>query len=174
MKKNNRGISTVELIVVIAILAIVATGSISLLGSLKNARAKKQQMTIKAKIQTLRSDTMAKSKDLAAKIYYDNSNGHYYMVQGTCTSNDVNDFVPDNNSKIDLTDGITITYDSSSPDVSNQAIDSTHSLLIKFSKSDGGLINSNGDQEGTLTIRINYHGNEKKVVVNRKTGKVDK
>lgn len=95
MKHNNKGYSLVELIVVLAILAVMAGGMISVVGYLSGSKAKSAAYTIQSAINKARTEAMSKStgmegdvagvKDVYLNIKQ-NSAGEYYAVLQSKTS----------------------------------------------------------------------------------------
>ena len=75
-KRDNRGLSLIELIVVVAILGILSVGSISYLGLLSNHSAKETSAKLKSAMTETRTEAMSKSS-ASLQIYEDDS--EYYV-----------------------------------------------------------------------------------------------
>ena len=75
-----RGFSLVELIVVVAIMAVMLGFFITGIGRLSGAAAKQCARQIKAELGQVRIATMGK-KDISVKIYRNPSDGCYYMTE---------------------------------------------------------------------------------------------
>lgn len=74
---NNKGFSLIELVIVIAIMAIVTAGSIAGFGYLRLADSKKCTMSVDESIETLYSQTMAKANKPYMYLY--ELNGDTYV-----------------------------------------------------------------------------------------------
>lgn len=92
-RRKNRGYSLVEMIIVLAIIAIVAGVSLLSISLIHSARAKEAAVTVDSEIATL----ITKSKNMqcdrpgcqyAARIYRNEDNGTYYYQKGYFDPND--------------------------------------------------------------------------------------
>lgn len=86
-RRKNKGYSLVEMIIVLAIIAIVAGVSLLSISLIHSARAKEAAVTVDSEIATL----ITKSKNMqcdrpgcqyAARIYRNEDNGTYYFQKG--------------------------------------------------------------------------------------------
>lgn len=82
-KSDNRGLSLIELIVVIAILGILSVGAVNSLGLLSSSGAKEAATKLKSAMSKARTETMSKSQ-ASLKLYEDDSE---YYVQFTVNGN---------------------------------------------------------------------------------------
>ena len=92
-RRKNEGYSLVEMIIVLAIIAIVAGVSLLSISLIHSARAKEAAVTVDSEIATL----ITKSKNMqcdkpgyqyAARIYRNEDNGTYYYQKGYFDPND--------------------------------------------------------------------------------------
>lgn len=82
---KNKGFSLIELIVTIAILAIVTGSAIGIFGMLKKGYFNEAYKGTTAFLSDLRSDTMSKSNEIYGDIYKDSSGYHAEVVKVTTT-----------------------------------------------------------------------------------------
>lgn len=75
MKNNNSGFSLVELMVVVAIMAVLSTGVYIGYNALFNQKAKTAAKEVKAMLQTVRMTTMSKSGTYKLLISEDSTDG---------------------------------------------------------------------------------------------------
>lgn len=78
---SNKGYSLVELVIVIAIIAILSAMSLITWRSVDSANYKKAVSTLESEMSTLRTATMAQDSSMAMKIYL-GTDGRYYVVRG--------------------------------------------------------------------------------------------
>lgn len=69
MKKDHRGMSMIELIIVMAIIAIISTGSIAIYSSMGYANTMKAAKLINSKLSKARMDTMSKNQRIYIYLY---------------------------------------------------------------------------------------------------------
>ena len=91
IKKNNKGFSLVEMIVTIAIIAILAGVSFSLLGHLKHANTEKTVQTLSMVLSKLQARTMSKTGK--SYLYLYQIDGAYYVTVSTTDCNSFNSAV---------------------------------------------------------------------------------
>lgn len=82
---KNKGFSLIELIVTIAILAIVTGGAVGVFGMLKQGYFNEAYKGTTAFLSDLRSDTMSKSSEVYGDIYKDSTGYHAEIVKVTTT-----------------------------------------------------------------------------------------
>lgn len=95
MKHNNKGYSLVEMIAVMAILATLLVGTISIVGYMSGSKAKSAAYTIQSAINKARTEAMSKStgsdgaipgvKDVYLKIEQDTAGEYYAVLQSKTT-----------------------------------------------------------------------------------------
>lgn len=110
MKKNNKGMSLVEIIIVIAIVGILAVASISLAGNIKYANTQKAVESIEDKLDNLQVTTMSKATKQYLYIYRVGGN-YYAKVSSTATTDRSNALFDDKGTKLSNS-AMTIYYDS--------------------------------------------------------------
>ena len=88
-QKNNRGYSLVEMIICIAIIAVVTSVALISISLIRSARAKEAAVTVDEEIATLitKSKNMKCDKEgngwqYAARIYYNTDDNKYYFQKG--------------------------------------------------------------------------------------------
>lgn len=84
MKKNNKGFSLVELIVIIAIMAVLVGGVASYIGSLGNAKARKCAKELQSHIAETKVCAMSRS-NASMTVYADDTGVYIDTVQGSST-----------------------------------------------------------------------------------------
>ena len=108
MKKNNKGMSLVEIIIVIAIVGILAVASFSMAGNIKYANTQKTVESIEDKLDNLQITTMSKATKQYLYIY--RVGGSYYAkVSSTATSNRNDALFDDQGTKLSNS-ALTISY----------------------------------------------------------------
>ncbi len=80
---DNRGTSLIELMVVMAILAVLAGGMVSIMGFLNGKEAKQCAYKMKSALDCARVETMSKSNGEKESVYltFQNIEGQIYAVQ---------------------------------------------------------------------------------------------
>lgn len=94
---SNRGYSFVEMLIVLAIMAIMSAMAIVTWNSVNSARYRNAISTFESEISTLRTATMAQGSEMALKVYYDSSYkdrfnkpiGAYVIKRGYCDASGV-------------------------------------------------------------------------------------
>ena len=171
---NNKGFSLVEVLIVIAMTAILGSVTVLSFSTLDTARAKKASAKIKGQLNLIRTTTMNKSGDTALKIYKD-SKGVYYVQQGTATTPSVSDFTEATGvDPRELGGKMRLTYTDSLSGGETEI--GTDGLVLKFKKDDGSLFNQDGSEatKGTFTITVYDKKNTKRgtVEIKKTTGNV--
>ncbi len=82
--KNNKGMSLIEIIIVIAILAILTTGALGGMNYIRYGNAKSCAYEINAALDKVRMEAMSKAEKPYLYIYQ--FNGSYYMMQSTAVA----------------------------------------------------------------------------------------
>ena len=80
--KNKKGFSMVEMIIVIAIMAILVGGIASYIGYINNGKTKKSIETLKTKLDRVQTDNMAKEGDTYLYLYK-TASGIYCKIVNT-------------------------------------------------------------------------------------------
>lgn len=128
--KNNKGFSLIELIVVVAILALMSTGAMAGLGYLTLANTSKCASKIDSAFTVLKSKNMAKAETTYMHLY--NDNGNYYIVY-----NDLDEasFTPDGSGEQIANDRLKVSMD-------DDPIEDGESICFAIRKKDGSFINT--------------------------------
>ncbi|MBO5239567.1 MAG: type II secretion system protein [Lachnospiraceae bacterium] len=79
---NNKGYSMVEMMIVIAIIGILTAASLITLRAVDNSKYRKAVTTLESEMTTLRTTTIAQDSRMAMLLYYDASDGCYYIKRG--------------------------------------------------------------------------------------------
>ena len=81
MKKNNKGFSLVELIVIIAIMAVLTTSVITYVGMIGNSQAKKCAKELSTSLSQTKVCAMSRSK-ASMTVYADDTGVYVKYIQG--------------------------------------------------------------------------------------------
>jgi prepilin-type N-terminal cleavage/methylation domain-containing protein len=84
MLKNNKGFSLIELVIVIAIMALLAGLSTMTFNSVISARSERMMDNFKTYTQYAKTLTKAESRDICMALMK-GTNDHYYVVYGTAS-----------------------------------------------------------------------------------------
>ena len=186
MMKNNKGYSLVEVMIVLAILAVVsglATLTISMIAS---ARATAAANQLNAEIGGLYTNTMSKSPELCLRVYKNSTDGCYYVERGVTDDGTVSTFYTPakgtakydeyfnyeySNKPINLNKRITIYYNGTEIPESDPAGGTSGSaldgILIQFNKSGGNVKHGAGEFKVTKEAGTRAYGT---VCLNETTG----
>ncbi len=82
VRRNNKGYTMVELVIVIGIIGILSAMSLVTWKAVDNADYKKAVSTFESELSTLRTTTMAQDSTLAMRLYYDTATECYYLERG--------------------------------------------------------------------------------------------
>ena len=150
-KNNNRGFSLVELIVVVAIGAILIGASILSIASISGTAAKQCARNIESILNKTKVTTMG--KDTAAiELYKDGSDGAYYY-------------------KVTVTNGKgEITVETKKIGRSNleiRMLDASNPIKIEFDRSSGA------EKTDIGKIWVKHGSTEKTIIIYKETGKIE-
>lgn len=173
-KNRNKGFSLIELIVTIAIMAIVTGAAMSVYSFIKTSRLRALSENVNDAISDLRSVTLAKSGDYSLFIFYDSSKKSY-IARMTKYEKKADGSVSNKQIKtINIgTKGEIYCMDSAG---SKYKLSDGYSLHIKFDKADGSFSSVNfsklGHTVNNLTdIYVEYAGKVKTIKLITLTGK---
>jgi len=142
--KNNRGLSLIEVIVVIAIMAIAGTAGLGFMVLQSNSKVKECTNKISSSISKVRVDAMSKSKspdDYTLEVGGE-ADGRYYIKKHVEGTSDLKDIVGNNN--------ITIKY----YDSDNEEYDvKTKPLVLKFDRATGGFVETVEKMDGANPVK---------------------
>ena len=164
--KNNRGLSLIEVVVVLAIMAVVAGAGLSFMTLLTSNRVKECTNKISSTISKVRVDAMSKSKDSSGSDYYlelyKGADGKYY-IRKHLDSTIVEEIVGGSN--------LTITYTENDLSASTYTISASEILTIKFDRTTGGFKPTHGTNY-CKKIVVSNGSKSKTIVISPRTGKV--
>lgn len=169
--KNNRGLSLIEVIVVIAIMAIAGAAGLGFMALQSNSKVKECTNKISASISKVRVDAMSKSKtpDEYTMEIGAEADGRYYIKKHT-PNGDLKDIIGNNN--------ITIKYYDSDKDVLYDV--KTRPLVLQFDRETGGFEKTVEKTEGSETVKkhvtqifISNGNREMELKLSPITGKVE-
>lgn len=83
-RTNNSGYSMMEMIIVLAIMAILSALAIVTWNSVDSARYRKAVSTFESELTTLRTTTMAQDSRMAMRLYLADDNERYCIERGYC------------------------------------------------------------------------------------------
>lgn len=165
MKHNNKGYSLVELIVVLAILAAMFGGTISIAGYLSGSKAKSAAYTIQSAINKARTEAMSKStgadgavpgvKDVYLKIEQDSAEEYYVVLQSK--NGEAREYL--GNNRLEIQGG-------------GNTIDKDNPLYIDFKRDTGSLSTHPSTFDGITEITVKQGNVTYRISFVRVTGKV--
>lgn len=176
MKINNRGISLIEVIVVVAIMMVLTATSVSAMSYLVRGNAKKAAKTIYSFVTQSRTDAMTKSGDWTLTI---KKSGDNFVLVTECTGFSLGGVLQD------CLDSAGNAYDKTVLDSNvtgimcgGIAIDDANSCVIKFKKSTGEVDKINGHEAtassgGYMDIVVSLSGNTRTLRLYYLTGKIE-
>ena len=146
-RRNHKGYSMVELIIVIGIIGILSAVSLVTWRSVDSANYKKAVSTFESELSTLRTATMSQDSRMAMRLYYDSDDDCYYVERGywndgfktdasgdpTLDSSSYYDYAGTSNPVKILRRG-RVAYEGST----------LNSIVIRFQKSDGSVLVGDG------------------------------
>lgn len=181
--KNNKGMTLVEVVVVIALIAIVTSGTVLSVSSLRRARVKKQYDVLQSQVINLREKALTSSDLTAGAIYYDSTENEYCFAifemdrsKLSTFSNLTNAEITANiKEKVKLGNSLDFYYsiDTKSSTGTKTKVTASTPLIIHFDRSDGRLVN-NADysKDGKINIYIQNSASEKIFSVSCATGRI--
>ncbi|MBE5863348.1 MAG: prepilin-type N-terminal cleavage/methylation domain-containing protein [Lachnospiraceae bacterium] len=162
IRKDQNGFSLIELVVVIGIIAVLATFSLSMLGRLRSANAEKAVQTLSASIKKLQANSMSKAQKPYMYIY--KVGNTYYVRISTNAALLGTDLTA--SSGTELATGIKISTKVNSADAATE-VTNTNFLKIYFQK-DGSL--GTGVTPNYIIVEA-PSSNARQIKFNRDTGK---
>ncbi len=170
MKCNNKGMSLVEIIIVVAMMSIIlgVAGYGLSLSSTKHIDECAEKLT--SAIQHCRTVTMGKN-ETTITIAYDGS-GRVIVTENVTRVDDTGALVTSSNQNIVGKKGLTVTYGVSGIGGGEKSL-ATEPLTLKFNRGNGSLEATNGS-ESLLCTKIVVSGNNgsKNIEIVPITGKV--
>ncbi len=160
-KLNNAGLSLVELVVVIAIMAVMAGGTASIVIAVNNAKTKSCAQSIYTDIARVKANTLAKQKGLTPAAEY------YFKLKTGPQGEIVAEERVEESAVIEKVIGVkelTVTYSGSGASGVNVA---TTPAECKFDRSSGAVKSSNFE-----TIKVAGARAEYEITLYPATGKV--
>ena len=169
MKKNNKGMSLVEIIIVIAIVGILAAASVSMAGNIKYANTQKAVESIEDKLDNLQVTTMSKASKQYLYIYRKGGN-YYAKVSTTATTNSNDSLFDDQGTKLSNS-SLTIYY--AKDNGSKTMVDSSHFIRICYNRAGAFYYpDANSTTLGTNCDKIYVKGSrEYTITLVEETGK---
>ncbi|MGN0395848.1 MAG: prepilin-type N-terminal cleavage/methylation domain-containing protein [Coprococcus sp.] len=137
--KNDDGYSFVELIIVIAIIAVLSGLAMITTASIRTSRATAAMNTFDTELAALITRTKAQSKDNAILLKRNAAGTGYEIYYGTSTDGTISTWTQTSTGKEASLDRADIYYDSGS----GSALLTTD-MIIKIKKSDGSVISGDG------------------------------
>lgn len=132
---NNKGYSVVEMVIVIAIIAILSAVGFLTINIVYGAKVSSAKNTLNSQLSYLSNMTKAQDPNLTAWLYYDDTDDVYKIEYGlydgyTFTKNTSQD-------PVTFADAILIYY---TDEAGNRSVIDTPGRFIKFNKSDGAVL----------------------------------
>lgn len=149
--KNQKGFSMVEMIIVFAILAILTTAGLSMIGYISNANTRKVTQTLDKQLSRQQIESMSKAEDSYLYIYK--------ADDGCCYMRLLNEEITFYDSTKFTTDGVKLCGTNVNIKMeSGTQVDSSNFICIKYKK------NGTFDTTKTNTKEITIDGNRDFVV----------
>lgn len=179
--KNNKGMTLVEVLVVIALIAILISGTALSVSSLRTARVRKQYDVLQSQVINLREKTLTSSDLTTGAIYYDATADQYYFAifeierakladlsTATVTNTNITSSVKE---KVELDSNMEYYYSFDSG--TKVQITETNPLIIHFDRSDGKLVNNaTNKKSGKLNLFVTNSSKEKTFSISCSTGRI--
>lgn len=183
-KKNNgsnSGLTMVELIIVIAIMAIMVAASSIGFSLLSHGDSKKAVGNLSAQITELRTTALSKAGDWTAQLY---KKDNVYQLDIKKTIKSLDPAIPNTVGTVSSTpigSKIAISYKDSLD--SEKPIDGDNKLVISFKQGTGkvdevrltsisGKLNGDSSQSGTIIVKVNGTSNSTSLTLWYLTGKI--
>lgn len=173
MKTDNRGVTLIEVIVVIAIMMVLTATSVSAMSYLARGNVKKAAKTVYSFITQSRTDSMAKSGKWSLTIKKDGNN---YVLVTECTGFYINGALQDClDADGKAYDKVVLDSNVTGITCNGVLIDDSTSYVINFKKNTGEVEKINGSKPsgGYTDIVISLSGNTRTLRLYYLTGKVE-
>lgn len=179
--KNNKGFSLLEVVVVMALIAILTSGTVLSVSSLRRARVKKQFDVLQSQVINLREETLTSSDLTTGAVFYDSTAGEYYFavfeLNRTKLSNLSTASITNDDIKATLKQKVLLSsnmeYYYSFDSGTKVKITASNPLIIHFDRSDGRLMNNTTNlKSGKLSIYVKNSSSEKSFSVSCATGRI--
>lgn len=169
-KKKNRGFSLIEIIVTIAIMAVITAGAVSIYSLINSSKLKSMAGKVNDAISNVRSDTLTKEGVYGYLMKYDNTE----KCCTICLYKDGNTANP--YKKISLGKSGRYYVKDKSGNTYYLDKNDTNDLNLEFDKSDGSFKLIKSTSSGTAIdmdnyIYVEYAGKVKKIKLVKLTGK---
>lgn len=160
MKTDNKGYSLVELIVVMAILAVVTVASVIGVGMISGKPAEACATNLKTALTSVRTSTMGKS-NATLSVYRDASTGEIWIredLSGNVTTKKIGE------------SSVSVSYIYEGEVTPIDLGDYDHRITIGFDRSSGGLKPDGGKY--VKVFEMTKAGKTYKVTIHKLTGKI--
>lgn len=157
MKNKNAGMSLIELVVVVAIVAIMAGVGMYGLGQISGYRARECSKKISSSLTSNKVTTLGKAKqngDIIWQLYQDSSNSAFYVK---VTYNATGGSAYSETTKVSK-GRVAVKYVNNGTDVT---VDSTHPLSLCFNRSTGALCEASSPNVTCNITQINVSNGTK-------------
>ncbi len=138
---NENGYSLIELVIVIAIIAILSGMAMVSMAAIKTSRANASMHTFDTELSALITRTKAQSKDNAIIIKRNSRGDGYEVYYGTSTDGTLAKWSQTSTEAEAKMDRVDIYYDAGSGEV---LVDGSDTILLKINKADGSVISGAG------------------------------
>ena len=150
MKKNNRGFTLVELIVVITILAIVSAIVGVSVSTVSSAREKRCAAEINSLLGMTKMKCLSRSGNVYAVIRQDGDDLVYDYYEGVDGADSTKGVLTDNDI---LGSGVTVKF---SVGETEKTISGTETLTLQFDRATGSLKSPSSTEDVTITVGGRY------------------
>ena len=181
--KNNKGMTMIEVVVVMALIAIVTSGTVLSVSSLRRARVKKQFDVLQSQTVNLREKTLTSSDLTAGAVYYDSAEGEYYFAvfemersklasYATITNTEITASIKEK-VKLDSSMEYYYSFDTETSTGTKVKITESSPLIIHYNRSNGKLVNNKDYSEnGKLNVYVKNSSLEKTFAISCSTGRI--